>query len=190
MNIGGLISGLCNATVTPDYLYDKPMDSSSNEPFSIVPNVDSVLMPTLLLIVNHLLNKLDELDIKISLTQPSIDILAIAESWLDDSVSDNVCSVPNYSFFRRDRKEGAGGGVVCYVKNNLNSREIIPRSDDNFDHEILMIAIRPRLLPRPLSLILVIVIYCPPWYDSVRKKALSKHITSNIDTFKSDHPDA
>ena len=117
MNIGGLIPEFFNATVAPDCLYNRPTVSSSNELFSIVPKADSVLMPTLLLTnVNHLLNKLDELHIKISITQPSIDILAITESWLDDAVSDNVCLLSNYSFFRRDRKEGAGGGVVCYVK--------------------------------------------------------------------------
>ena len=38
MNIVGLIPEFCNATVAPDYLYDKPMVSSSNEQFSIVHN--------------------------------------------------------------------------------------------------------------------------------------------------------
>ena len=95
MNIGGLIPELCSATVAPVCLYDRPIVSSSN--------VDSIMMPTLLLTnVNHLLNKLDELSIKISPTEPSIDIFAITESWLDDGVPDNVCSMPSYSFFRKD----------------------------------------------------------------------------------------
>lgn len=62
--------------------------------------------------VRSLLPKLNDLALFISINK--IDVVAISETWLNDSIrSDNV-HIDNYNFFRRDRV-GRGGGVGLYV---------------------------------------------------------------------------
>ena len=47
-------------------------------------------------------NKLDQ--IRLMLHMKSVDILAITETWLDNSWSDNELVITGYNLFRRDRK--------------------------------------------------------------------------------------
>ena len=152
-------------------------------------NSTTPMMPTLLLTnINHIMNKLDELYLLVNVARPVLDIIAVTESWLTDEVPNSFCDLPDYTLFRRDRTEMLGGGVLCYVRNELNSHFVDSVCSSNFDLEVLMVSIRPRALPRPLSLVLLIVVYCPPWFDAERKKALSNYITLNIDYFESVHP--
>ena len=146
-------------------------------------------LPSLLLTnANHITNKLDELHLLVVGSSPVIDIVAITESWLTKDIPISLCELPNFTIFRRDRREGLGGGVMCYVRDGLNSRIIEPLLPENDDFEVLLVAVRPRVLPRPLSLLLVMIVYCPPWYDAARRKALCKYITSSIDLFSRTHP--
>ena len=49
------------------------------------------------------------------------DILSFTESWLTPRVSDTDMIIPGYKPpFRRDRVERMGGGVLVYVRNNIN----------------------------------------------------------------------
>jgi hypothetical protein len=49
------------------------------------------------------------------------DILFFTESWLTPRVSDNDKITPGYKPpFRRDRVGRMGGGVLVYVRNNIN----------------------------------------------------------------------
>ena len=49
------------------------------------------------------------------------DILSFTESWLTPRVSDNDMIIPGYKPpFRRDRVGRMGGGVLVYVRNNIN----------------------------------------------------------------------
>ena len=50
------------------------------------------------------------------LISEGLDILGIAESWLDDTVSDSEMSLLGYDFFRRDRLHRGGGGIVMYAR--------------------------------------------------------------------------
>ena len=49
------------------------------------------------------------------------EILSFTESWLKPHISDDVLKIPGYSPpFRRDRIDRMGGGVIVYVKENVN----------------------------------------------------------------------
>ena len=48
------------------------------------------------------------------------DVLALSETWLDDSISDNEVSLHGYSLHRMDRSR-TGGGVAIYVAQHLMS---------------------------------------------------------------------
>ena len=137
---------------------------------------------------NHILNKLDELSIRSALG--NFDIICITESWLNDDIRDDVCSLPNYVIFRKDRVSGPGGGIICYVKDVISCRKVDILSSAAHEFELLWLALRPRLLPRPLTLILLCIVYCPPWYNCELRHSLCQYIVSSIDELNRKFPNA
>ena len=137
-------------------------------------------LPSILLTnANRVLNKIDELYL---LTKNCpIDIICITESWLDDGVPNCLCDLPEYRLFRKDRMTGPGGGVMCYVADSLFCDICKPSVVSVYDFEVLWVVLRPKLLPRPLSVVVLAVVYCPPWYTVDLKRGLSSYITACID---------
>ena len=58
----------------------------------------------------------------------SPDIVAISETWLDDSVDDSVLAMPGYNVHRADRHRH-GGGVAIYAAANLVCKAVPIGSD-------------------------------------------------------------
>lgn len=142
--------------------------------------VRSPKLPSILLTnANHILNKIDELYI-LTLKQ-NIDIVCITETWLNDEILDDVCKLPGYNLFRRDRLSGQGGGVLCYVDGGIDCRKLDDLTCASADFELMWVALRPRLLPRPISIILLGIVYCPPWYGIDLRRSLSRYIVSCVD---------
>ena len=104
--------------------------------------------------VNKLSTHIDEL--KILLGENPIDVLAINETKLDDSISDNEVYIPGYEIVRRDRTSNGGGGVCFYIRSSIN---FLYRSDLNIPNlENLCIGVnKPRSKP-----FLIIRWYRPP----------------------------
>jgi len=170
---------------------DTSLQNSLHGPHNDGPGliVSGALLPSLLLTnANHITNKLDELSLLVTGNSQILDVVSVTESWLTDDIHNCLCDLPNYTIFRRDRKQGLGGGVMCYVRDGLNGRPIEPPVAVNDDFEVLWVCIRPKLLPRPLSVVLIATVYCPPWYDAARRKSLCNYITCGIDWFASTHP--
>ena len=76
--------------------------------------------------VNNLIPKIDEIRTIAIDTKPAV--IGITESKLDNSINDNEVKIDGYSIIRNDRNRN-GGGVVCYIRNNLcfNSKEIFDK---------------------------------------------------------------
>ena len=57
-------------------------------------------------------------------------VVAVSETWLDDSVPDNKIKLPDYDIVRHDRvgRVGGGGGVCLYVHNSIASLKVLERS--------------------------------------------------------------
>ena len=148
-------------------------------------------MPSILLTnVNRVLNKLDELSILCNTVAPAV--IALTETWLTTDITDdhlimchNEC---NYSIFRRDRTERAGGGVLVYVRDDIKS--CIISDIEPSVHETLWVLLRPKILPRPFSNIVVCLVYCPPWYNIELKRSLTDHITASVDKISRKFPNA
>ncbi len=77
---------------------------------------------------------MDELRVLIS--NSTIDILAINESKIDDSVFDNEINIIGYNMIRNDRNR-FGGGVVLYIRDTISFSE------------------RKDLVPEPLEIICI-----------------------------------
>ena len=74
--------------------------------------------------VRHLLSKFDEIGIVLA-SENGPDILGMCETFLDSSTPDNLISVTNYEFLRKDRSctiNKAGGGVILYYRDSINCR--------------------------------------------------------------------
>lgn len=104
--------------------------------------------------INKLLTHIDEL--RILLANNDIDIIAINETKLDVTVTDNEVNIQDYHIVRRDRTTNGGGGVCFYVKNSIN---FTIRNDLNVDSlENLCLEIqKPRSKP-----FVVVTWYRPP----------------------------
>ena len=47
--------------------------------------------------------------------------MAITESWLDNSWTDNELVITGYNLFRTDRKTAPGGGIIVYIHTSLSA---------------------------------------------------------------------
>ena len=79
-----------------------------------------------------------------------------------------------------------GGGVVCYISRRCNGSLISPVTHGHLDLdlEVLWLLLRPKILPRPLSCIIVAIVYAPPWYSVQRCKDLRIYMLACIDYFR------
>ena len=50
----------------------------------------------------------------------NIDVCLIAESWFTKKHTDESINIPGYNVFRHDRGSRKGGGVCCYVRDNIS----------------------------------------------------------------------
>ena len=92
--------------------------------------------------VNSLLSKIDELRDIINYIRPAI--LGITESKLDSSVTNAEVNINGYSIIRNDRNRN-GGGVACYIRNDLcfNIKNIFSNSIEHVFFEILIPKVKP-----------------------------------------------
>ena len=128
--------------------------------------ISSSVLPTIFLSnCNHVANKLDELYVLSTDASLQLDIISLTETWLDDFTPDAVCHLPDFNLYRKDRTYALGGGVLCYIHHSINVQIIEPTADANNidDHysssfEVLWLILRPRVLPRPYSQLLVVVV--------------------------------
>lgn len=59
------------------------------------------------------------------LTDSNIDYLCLTETWLTPTTPLSVFNIPGYNVYRRDRRKGKGGGVLIYVKDSIQSQQIV-----------------------------------------------------------------
>ena len=131
-----------------------------------IPLEDSRLPSVLLTNVCHLQNKLDDLSVLSKQYYP--EIICITESWLSCNIPNIAVNLDGYHLIRKDRSSGPGGGVAVYISNNITCCELSIENVDNF--EVLWSIVRPKQLPRPLSCLIIAVVYCPPNYDASTMK--------------------
>ena len=87
--------------------------------------------------INSLLPKIDELRYIAKLTNAAV--IGISESKLDDSVPTSEIQVDEYDLLRCDRNRH-GGGVACYVRNDLsyNVKSYFSKDIENIFFELLL----------------------------------------------------
>ena len=92
--------------------------------------------------VNSLLSKIDEIRDISNHIKPAV--LGITESKLNSSVINSEVNINGYSIIRNDRNRN-GGGVACYVRNDLcfNIKNVFSNSLEHVFFEILLPKVKP-----------------------------------------------
>ena len=49
------------------------------------------------------------------------DIIEITETWTNESVNNAELNIEEYRVYRKDRKEGRGGGLILYINTRLRA---------------------------------------------------------------------
>ena len=101
--------------------------------------------------------KMDEL--RLFCNQHKPHVLAISETWLDDSFVDEEVSLQGYNLMRRGR-DCVGGGVAVYVAEHLNYNRLKDPRDLSLDIDVESIWFE--LSPPKTKKILIGAIYKPP----------------------------
>ena len=98
--------------------------------------------------------QMDELQVLVANNSPPT-IIALAETWLDNTILPCELSLPSYSLHRRDR-DRHGGGVAIYTHNSLPVCSVTSHPTE----EMLSVAI-----DTTSGCLLVCAIYRPPGHD-------------------------
>ena len=94
-------------------------------------------------------------ELRIMMVDQTLDILALNETRLDSTISDNLVHIEGYIIIRRDRNR-SGGGVCIYLRSNINYRLRADLNNEPF--EILSIDIfKPNSVPFNIT-----ALYRPP----------------------------
>lgn len=88
------------------------------------------------------------------LTDSNVDYLCLSETWLNSNTPSGVYSIPGYRIFRRDRGHGKGGGVMIYVKERFQCKQI------DLPNDLECVGITISLSPE--MSFNVIILYRPP----------------------------
>ncbi len=165
-------------------VYDDDTDAKSGRTGSC--NVSHNIPSLFLTNCNRVLNKLDELHLVAN--SKAFDIIALTESWLNEDIDDSVLVMSGYSLFRKDRYARIGGGILCYISNAIPVWSPTLETSNDDDFEIMWLILRPRVLPRPMSVVALAVVYCPPWFNVDMCKRCCRYILDCADELSRKYP--
>ncbi len=134
--------------------------------------------------LRFLLNKTDELLI---LTRTNKDFsnsaaLCFTETWLSETIPDNVLHLPGYQLFRSDRiteltGKTRGGGLCFYINEGWRSDVTTLKKTCSPNLEALFINCKPFYSPREFSSFILVNVYVPPdAYVSTAMQQLAEQI--------------
>ena len=141
-------------------------------------------LPTIININARSLNaeKVDELHVIVD--DYDIDVACITETWFREYMDDTSLALEGFCLERKDRDHRRGGGVACYIRNDIEYNRLRELEDDML--EVLWIKVMPMRLHRKCSCILVGCLYYTHQTDFLQMR---EHVITGIDSVKRKHPD-
>ena len=148
-------------------------------------------LPTISLTnANRIYNKLDELEALVNSKQlRNCCCLAITETWLDSTHTDNFISISGYTSIRQDRdptktNKQLGGGLLLYINDNWSNSYSVVSNHIAPDIEIMVVKVRPYWLPREIACVFLIIVYCP-LFDCPTSTKVKEAVARIHDTIES-----
>ena len=100
------------------------------------------------------------------------DVIGITETWTNEAISDDFLKIGGYELIARDDQKdtsaGRGGGILVYVKEEINCWRDAEEDDDEFNQKV---SIRIRL--RGNEELSIHVLYRSPNSSRANDEALS-----------------
>lgn len=130
-------------------------------------NPNRPALPSLFLTNSRsLVNKMDEVRLRIISHRLNNCVMVITETWLDSAVPDAAIELAGRSVYRADRTSDSGknkgGGVCIYINNDWCTSADIIRSHCSPDIEYMSLKCRPFYTPREFAAIVITAVYIPP----------------------------
>jgi hypothetical protein len=126
-------------------------------------------------------SKFDEIHTTL-ITEYQFDIIALSETWLDNSISDALIQLNDYVLYRRDRNRH-GGGVLLYVNRSLPSCRRLDLEIDGTEMAWVEVIVDQKK-------VLICCCYRPPGQRAAEIDMFITNLQSSIDTAlytQSDH---
>ena len=125
--------------------------------------------------------KFDDLILSVSSFNPSL--VMVTESWLTDSMISGLFEIPNFCFYRQDRRDRKGGGVCMWVSDRIRSSlHLLTHNPPSYCEFIFV------NLKLDSHKIICCVIYIPPGLCKEQHREISDFIVSEIDHVHSSNP--
>lgn len=113
-------------------------------------------------------------------SNPEIDILTLSETHLSkNTYNDHLYYISGYTFVKRNRTKGKGGGVAMYLKNGLNWKR---RKD--LDHESVESIVVEVIIQKAKN-ILITTVYRPPNGSKYLQNNFTEHFNDLLSNKKS-----
>ena len=99
--------------------------------------------------------KVDELQVIVD--DYDIAVACITDTWFREYMDNTSLALEGFCLERKDRGHRRGGGVACYIRNDVVYNRLLELEDELL--EVLWIQVMPKRLPRKFSCILVGCLY-------------------------------
>lgn len=118
-------------------------------------------------------------------------LLAFTETWLNESIPDNIVEIPFFDLVRGDRTDESGkkrgGGICLYINKKWCQNWAVKDVVCTPDIEYITVGLRPFYLPREFPQIFVTVVYIHPRADI---NVASECLAERANQLASSSPDA
>ena len=125
---------------------------------------------------------MDELQITVETNNASI--VCVTETWFKEYMDIHSLALEGFCLERKDRINGRGGGVACYIRNAINYKRLVDMEDTEL--EVMWIKIMPKKMPRKFTCIILACIY---FTQQTVFSQMRDHIITCVDTVLRSHPE-
>lgn len=153
------------------------------------------LPTTLLMNAQSLRGKMNELTANIRYLNEyrNACVLAITETWLNESIPSSEFEPTGFTVYRSDRDseitaKSRGGGVCFLIRDNWCRQVVVRESLCTPDIELLSISLRPFYLPREFPQLFFTVVYIHPMANSAKVSDVLYQLSQRLDTLSPDAP--
>ena len=96
-------------------------------------------------------------ELKITVETNNVSIVCVSETWFKEYMDIHSLTMEEFCLERKDRNNGRGGGVACYIRNDINYKRLVDMEDAEL--EVIWFKIMPKKMPRKFTCILLACIY-------------------------------
>jgi hypothetical protein len=126
--------------------------------------------------------KIDEIH-TLLINDAKIDIICLSETWLDNTITDDMVKIPGYMIHRKDRPGNSAGGAGLYITENIPNR----RADEFEFPEIDLLWVEFKIGQKK---IMVGACYRPPGQNLEEKEFFISRLNDSLELVLQHNPES